>query len=229
MKKLEQHLSEPVVGSCLVTPKGAAAGAFAGAVLGAGGSAGRAAADTAAAAHGRDKSPMDAGTASLGMLALTADGEGWFVGPRCGARVWISQREAHGFRVGSARIRDNGTFSFSRAAPREARRGTRIVLDVTQYCDRVGTSRTVRLRIGRDHHGCGGPLSDAETAYEITVIGGLGCAAGESAIGAFIDTRIEPAGWTCAHVARRIAAHDFACSEIDRPGRLVVARDVREV
>ena len=74
MKKLEQHLSEPVVGSCLVTPKGAAAGAFAGAVLGgAAGSAGQAAADTAAAAHGRGKSPMEAGTASLGMLALTAD------------------------------------------------------------------------------------------------------------------------------------------------------------
>ena len=29
MKKLEQHLSEPVIGSCLVTPNGAAAGAFA--------------------------------------------------------------------------------------------------------------------------------------------------------------------------------------------------------
>lgn len=72
MQKLEQYLSEPVIGSCLVTPKGGAAGAFAGAVLGgAAGSAGRAAADTAAAAHGRGKSPID-GTASLGMLALTA-------------------------------------------------------------------------------------------------------------------------------------------------------------
>ena len=73
MKNLQRHLSEPVIGSCLITPKGAAAGAFAGAVLGAAGSAGRAAADTAAAARGRGKSPMDAGTASLGMLALTAD------------------------------------------------------------------------------------------------------------------------------------------------------------
>ena len=126
-------------------------------------------------------------------------------------------------------IRDNGTFSFSHAVPREARRGTRIVLDVTQYCDGVGTSRTVRLRIGRDHHGCGGPLSDAEIAYDITVFGGLGCAAGENAIGLFIDTRIEPDGWTCAHVDQRIAGHDFACTEIDRPGRRVVARSVREV
>ena len=122
-------------------------------------------------------------------------GEGWFVGPRCGARVWVSQREAHGFRVGSARVRDNGTFSFSHAVPREARRGTRIVLDVTQYCDGVGTSRTVRLRIGRDRHGCGGPLSVDETAYDLTVFGGLGCDAGANAIGAFIDTRISrPAG-----------------------------------
>jgi hypothetical protein len=74
MKKLEHHLSEPVVGSCLVIPKGAAAGAFAGAVLGgAAGAAGRAAADTAASAHGRDKAPIESGTASLGLLALTAD------------------------------------------------------------------------------------------------------------------------------------------------------------
>ena len=73
MKNLEQHLSEPVIGSCLVTAKGAAAGAFAGAVLGATGSAARAAADTVAAAHGRGRSPMDAGAASLGMLALTAE------------------------------------------------------------------------------------------------------------------------------------------------------------
>ena len=72
MRKLEQHLSEPIIGSCLVTPKGAAAGAFAGALLGAAGSAGRAAADTAVTAHGLGKSPMDAGTASLGMLVLTA-------------------------------------------------------------------------------------------------------------------------------------------------------------
>ena len=94
-------------------------------------------------------------------------GEGWFVGPRCGARVQVSQREAHGFRLGSARVRENGTFSFSRAVPREARRGTRIVLDVTQFCDGVGTSRTIRIRIGRDRRGCGGPLSVDETADDL--------------------------------------------------------------
>jgi hypothetical protein len=181
-----------------------------------------------AGAHDGPSARSEADVVSPGH-AYVLRGEGWFAGPRCGARVWISQHEAHGVRVGSARIRDNGAFSFSRALPRDARRGARIVLGVTQYCDGVGTSRTVRLRIGKDHHGCGGPLSDAETAYDITVIGGLGCAAGEVAIGEFIDTRIEPAGWTCAHVDRRVADHDFACSEIDRPGRRVVARDVREV
>ena len=53
--------------------------------------------------------------------------------------------------------------------------------------------------------------------------------AGAHAVGAFIDTRIEPAGWTCAHVDRRVAGHDFACTEIARPGRRVIARRVREV
>lgn len=186
------------------------------------------AAAATASAHDGPSVRSDADIVSPGHRYVVR-GEGWFVGPRCGARVSVSQREAHGVRVGSARIRDNGTFSFSHAVPREARRGTRIVLDVTQYCDGVGSSRTVRLSIGRDRHGCGRPLSDAETAYDITVIGGLGCAAGENAIGLFIDTRIEPAGWTCAHVDRRVAGHDFACTEIARPGRRVVARSVREV
>ena len=181
-----------------------------------------------AGAHDGPSVRSEAGVVSPGHRYVLR-GEGWFVGPRCGARVWVSQREAHGFRVGSARVRDNGTFSFSHAVPREARRGTRIVLDVTQYCDGVGTSRTVRLRIGRDRHGCGGPLSVDETAYDLTVFGGLGCDAGANAIGAFIDTRIEPAGWACAHVDRRVAGHDFACIEIDRPGRRVIARRVREV
>ena len=181
-----------------------------------------------AGAHDGPSARSDADVVSPGH-AYVLRGEGWFVGPRCGARVWVSQRNAHGVRIGSARIRDNGTFSFSHAVPRESRRGTRIVLDVTEYCDGTGTSRAVRLRVGRDRHGCGRPLSDAETAYDITVIGGLGCVAGSDAVGVFIDTGVELAGWTCAHVDRRVAGHDFACTEIDRPGRRVVARDVRGV
>jgi hypothetical protein len=156
-------------------------------------------------------------------------GEGWFVGPRCEPRVQVSRREGHGVRAGSARVRDNGTFTFSHAVPREARRGTRIVLDVTQSCDGVGTSRTARIRIGRDRHACGRPLEGEGTAYDITVIGGLGCAAGENAVGLFIDTGIELDGWTCAHVDRRVAGHDFTCVAIARPGRRVEARSVREV
>lgn len=73
MKNIEKHLAEPIVGSCLVTPKGAAAGTMAGAVLGAGGSMAKAAADTAASRYGDGKAPIDSGTASVAMLALTAD------------------------------------------------------------------------------------------------------------------------------------------------------------
>jgi hypothetical protein len=158
-------------------------------------------------------------------------GEGWFAGPRCGARAQISQREAHGVRVGSARIRDNGTFAFSHAVPREARRGTRIVLDVSQLCDGVGTSRTVRIGIGRDRRGCGRPLAGDGTAYAIAVVGGLGCGLGEEVIGDFIDLGIEPDGWACAHVDRRVADrdYDFACTESARPGRRVEARSVPAV
>jgi hypothetical protein len=39
-------------------------------------------------------------------------------------------------------------------------------------------------------------------------------------------TGIEPAGWTCAHVDRRIAGHD---NDTARPGRRVEALRVREV
>ena len=186
------------------------------------------AATAPAGAHDGPSVRSDAGVVSPGHRYVLR-GEGWFVGPRCGARVQISQREAHGVRVGSARIRDNGAFTVSHAVSREARRGTRIVLDVTQLCDGVGTSRTVRIRIGSDRHGCGRPLSGDGTAYEIAVIGGLGCGPGEAVIGDFIDLGIVPDGWACAPVDRRVAGHDFACIERARPGRRVEARRVREV
>ena len=190
-----------------------------------------AAALTATAPAGADDGPSvisEAGVVGPGhRYALR--GEGWFVGPTCEPRVRISQRESHGVRVGSARIRDNGTFRFSRTVPPVARRGERIVLDVTQNCDGVGTTRTVRIKIGRDRRGCGGPLSVDGMAYDLTAFGGLSCTTAAKAIGAFIDTGIEPIGWTCAHVDRRIAGRDFACNEQARPGRRVEARRVREV
>ena len=73
MKNVDNHVAEPLVGSCLVTPKGASTGIMAGAVLGAAGSAAKAAADTAAGAHGTGKAPLESGVASLGLLGLTAD------------------------------------------------------------------------------------------------------------------------------------------------------------
>jgi hypothetical protein len=156
-------------------------------------------------------------------------GEGWFVGPRCAPRVEVSQRENHGFRVGSARVRDNGTFRFSHRVPRGTPRGTRIIVDVTQFCDGVGTTRTVRLKVGKARRSCPTPLSVDRAAYAVKVFGGLGCTTGAHTVGAFIKTGIEPAGWSCARVDRQIAGHNFECIETARPGRRVTARRVREV
>ena len=207
MKKLEQCLVGQVVAVIVVAALTAAA---------------------PAGAHDGPSVRSDADVVSPGHRYVLR-GEGWFIGPRCGARVHISQPEAHGVRVGSARIRDDGTFTFSHAVPRAARPGTRIVLDVTQFCDGAGTSRTDRIKIGRDRHGCGRPLAGDGIAYDITVIGGLGCAAGENAVGLFIDTGIELDGWNCAHVDGRVAGHDFVCVEAGRPGRRVEARGVAQV
>jgi hypothetical protein len=156
-------------------------------------------------------------------------GEGWYVGPRCEPRVTVSQREGHGFRVGSAPVRDNGTFSFSRRVPRSAARGARMVLDVTQMCDGVGTTRTVRFRIGKDRSDCPDPLSVAGSAHLVTVFGGLRCGRGFRAIGAFIETGSVPAGWDCANVDRKLAGHDYACVDVGRPGLRVIARRIRDV
>jgi hypothetical protein len=186
------------------------------------------AAATAAAASAGPSVISEAGVVPPGGRYVL-NGEGWFVGPRCEPRVVVSQRESHGVRVGSARVRDNGTFRFSHRVPGGTRRGTRIILDVTQLCDGVGTTRTVRLKVGKASRGCPEPLSVDRTAYAVKVFGGLGCSTGARAVGAFIDTDIEPAGWSCARVDRRIAGHDFECIETARPGRRVTARRVREV
>jgi hypothetical protein len=141
----------------------------------------------------------------------------------------VSQRESHGVRVGSARVRDNGTFRFSHRVARGTPRGTRIVLDVTQLCDGVGTTRTVRLKVGKASRSCLKPLSVDRAAYVVKVFGGLGCRTGARAVGAFIDKGTEPRDWSCARVNRKIAGHDFECIETARPGRRVTARRVREV
>ena len=156
-------------------------------------------------------------------------GEGWFVGPRCETVVRISQRESHGFPVGTARVRDNGTFTFSRRVWRTARRGSRIVLDVTQDCDGTGTTQTARFKVGRDRKGCGAPVTIGGRAYDLTVFGGLGCGEAASVIGAFVDSGGEPEGWACASADRSVAGHDYACNQRDRPGRRVTALRVRDV
>ena len=74
MKKADQHIAKPIVGSCLVTPMGGAKGVMVSAVAGElGGSAARAASDQIASTRGTDSSPLEPGTASVGLLALTAD------------------------------------------------------------------------------------------------------------------------------------------------------------
>ena len=74
MKNADKHITEPVVGSCLVLPRSSAKTVIAGAVAGsAAGSAARAASDTIAARSDQGASPLASGTASVGLLALTAD------------------------------------------------------------------------------------------------------------------------------------------------------------
>jgi hypothetical protein len=74
MKNIDKHVSKPITESCLVTPKGAAKAIMTGAALGAAvGSAARAANDTIANARTSGISPLERGSASLGLLALTDD------------------------------------------------------------------------------------------------------------------------------------------------------------
>jgi hypothetical protein len=70
VKNAEKHIDQPIVGYCLVMPKGAAKGVMRSAVAEEVGSAWRAASDMAAAQHDTP-SPLDAGTTSVGMLAVT--------------------------------------------------------------------------------------------------------------------------------------------------------------
>jgi hypothetical protein len=146
------------------------------------------------------------------------DGAGWFAGPRCEPRVEIS---GHGVRVGAAAVRDTGTFSFWRRVPRGTPRGTRIALDVTQYCAGVGTTRTVTLRVGRARRTCGGTMAAGGDAYRVKVFGGLSCASGAGAVGPFIDTGIAPPGWSCAPVDAQLA--DLYCVQSAHLGLRVTA------
>jgi hypothetical protein len=73
VKNAEKHIDQPIVGYCLVTPKGAAKGIMRSAVAEeVGGSAWRAASDMAAERHDAP-SPLEPGNTSVGMLAVTTD------------------------------------------------------------------------------------------------------------------------------------------------------------
>jgi hypothetical protein len=74
VKNADKYISEPPTQSCLVMPRSAAKAIFTGPVAGeVGGSAARAASDTVATRVDPQASPLASGSASLGLLALTAD------------------------------------------------------------------------------------------------------------------------------------------------------------
>ena len=161
--------------------------------------------------------------------AYVLEGSGWGAEAGCERRVRVTRTLGHGITVGTARVASDGSFTFRRRVPRAARDGARIALDVLQFCDGVArTSRRVTIEVGRGRL-CPGPIAVDGTAYLLGVYDGLGCASGAGAVGPFIGTGIDPDGFDCAHVDRRIAGHDYACVDLERPGRRVTARHVREV
>jgi hypothetical protein len=154
-------------------------------------------------------------------------GSGWAVGGGCDAEVQVSRRLAHGVPVGSARIADDGTFTFMRRIPRNARRGSRIVLDVTQLCSGIGTTRTVIVRVMRRARTCPGTIAVNGRAYVLETWGGLGCASAK-AIGPFLDADISPDGFDCELTDPRVGYH-AACTVQVRPAQRVTARRIKEV
>jgi hypothetical protein len=158
----------------------------------------------------------------------TLAGRGWGTGGGCEPRIRISQTFGHGVPVGSARIRDDGTFTFSRRIPRATEAGTRLRFDATQFCDGIGTTRSATVRVGRAVHGCQGPLVVGGEAYDLRIWAGLTCATGADAIGPFLDTHIDPDGFSCAHVDPA-TGHDAVCTKQANPASRVTARHVSEV
>ena len=73
MKNAEKYVPEPILSSCLVMPKNAAKGTFVAAVAQNVSPAVRATSDMLTEHAGKDRAPIDGGTAALGLLALTAD------------------------------------------------------------------------------------------------------------------------------------------------------------
>jgi hypothetical protein len=149
-------------------------------------------------------------------------GRGWSVEARCERSVEVSRRLSHGVLVGSAAVRDDGTFRFRRRAA-GSRAGSRLVLDVTQYCgqgsgddpSRIGTTRTVTVRVVGTRS-CPGPLDD----LRLRVRGGLGCRAGRRVLERFLASGASPSGWDCAH----LSGGGEACQDALGSGRSVTGR-----
>ena len=159
-------------------------------------------------------------------------GRGWSAAGGCDTAVEVSRRLAHGVPVGSAEIDEDGTFTFMRRIPRSANRGSRIVLDVTQFCsdgtNRVGTTRTVTVRVIRRAHTCPGTIAVDGRAYILETWAGLSCDAGARAVGPFLDTDISPSGYQCELVDPKVGYNAY-CRREGRPARRVTARRIKEV
>jgi hypothetical protein len=183
----------------------------------------------AAAGSGPSVSP-DAKRVPAGEKYLL-EGSGWSLAPGCETAVEVSRRLGHGVPVGSAEIAEDGTFTFMRRIPRRAAAGSRIVLDVTQFCtsgtDRVGVTRTVVIRVMRRAHTCPGTIAVNGRAYILETWGGLGCASAK-AIGPYLDAHIAPDGYDCEMTDPRLGYH-AACVIQVAPRQRVTARRIREV
>ena len=151
------------------------------------------------------------------------------MGSHCEPRVHITRTLRHGVRVGSAPIRDNGTFTFTRRIARSTRPGPRLRLEATQYCDGIGQTRTTTVHVGRPEHGCPGLITVDGKAYVLRVTAGMSCSRGAGAVGPFIDTDIEPSGFLCSGADPAIAGYDAACQKVDNLASRVTARHISEV
>jgi hypothetical protein len=174
----------------------------------------------------------DAATVPAGDRYLVT-GTNWSMSASCERRVEVSRRLGHGVLVGTARVDGIGSFAFARPVGAREPRGGRIVLDVTQFCtsggQRLGTTRTVVIRVGAPSRECRGHIAVEGRAYVLRVSGGLGCDAGANAVGPYIGSRISPAGWNCLFTPRALTGYDFGCRQEGRPLRHVTARRIREV
>ena len=157
-------------------------------------------------------------------------GRDWPTGASCEDEVRISRRLGHGVVVGRADIARDGTFTFARGVPRAVTPGTRIVLDVTQYCsgtaDGVGITRTVRLRVGPPARRCRGAIGVDGPSYLLETWGGLRCGVGARAIGPFLDTGISPDGFDCERTDPRLGFR-ASCRATSEPAQRVTARRLR--